>query len=375
MVSLGLAACEQAVVVEPECFGGPPVTLSGPAVLWDGYSYQWEDLSHRISFLRAGTSAPVDGGGFDAQMGILGGDWADGRAYRDTPHVANGHTILTADGAGLVAHYGEVEVEIGRDGRTVTTVDLDLDEIALPERGTYLVGLRGVCINADVALADGYAGYDPYNGWTPQAFGARVSPASVEDRGLSFDAELRFEAGALDRGAVNDAIPHQRLEGAIRYVVLALDGATVTSAGMTATTYHQSEGEAHSIIPPVPAAALTASLDMEAGGAMAFPLLRGWEYVLNEDSDPEQRGRYLRAWTARMADFSYAPEDGAASVTMDMYLSHSSLFQEGDLEVVYGGEFDLAVLADEEASIDRGLVNAEMTTLGNWDRAVDPSAE
>jgi hypothetical protein len=363
--------CRPAQIVEPDCFGGDPSTQSDRAVLWDGYGYHWQDLSHRIAFLRAGTSAPDEDGNFVAQMGILGGDWADGRVYRDQPHFANGHSILQAGGAGLAVPDGEVERSVGADGRAAATVDLDLDEVGLPDRENYLVGLRGVCLDANVPLGDGYTGdYDPSKGWTPQAFGARVADPVVDGRGFTFTAALRFEAGALDRGLMNDAIPHQRLDGTVRYVVLALDAASVTRASVGANVFHSSRGEAHSYIPEIPPEALTVPFEAAPGGTVAFPLLTGWQFVLNRESDPEQRGRYLRSWTARIDAFDYAPEDGSASVTMDLYLSHASTFQEGDLEVEHTGEFDFVVLDDEDATLERGLVLEAMDTLGNFDHSV-----
>ena len=369
-----LVGCERARIVTPECFGGDPSTQSGRAVLWDGYGYQWQDISHRVSFLRAGTGIPDDDGAFDAQMGILGGDWADGRAYRDTPHFANGHSILEAEGAGLVAHYGEVEVVVGADGPAVTEVVLDLDDIGLPERGSYLVGLRGVCFNSDVPLEGGYSSYDSFNGWTPQALGASVSPAELSGRTLTFTTELRFEAGVLDRDDVNAAIPYLRLGGAVRYVVLALDTVSVDRASLDLATYYRAQGEVHTYIPGIPPEALTAPVDADPGGALAFPLLRGWRHVLNEESEPESRGRYLRAWTARLAEFDYSSEEGGGSVTLDMYMSSSSIIQEGDMEVKHGADFDFVVLGDDGATLDRGLVVQEMPTLGNFDHPVDAGA-
>jgi hypothetical protein len=157
----------------------------------------------------------------------------------------------------------------------------------------------------------------------------------------------------------------------VQYVVLALDVRSVSRASVGVSVYHRSQGGAHSYIAPVPAEALTVPIDAAAGGAMAFPLLRGWQYVLNEDSDPERRGRYLRAWTARIDSFGYASEDGAGSVTMDMYLSHASTFQEGDLEVKHSGEVDFVVLDDEDATLDRDLVISGMADLGLLDHPVE----
>ncbi|GEM_PF-2298978 len=362
-----LAGCEVVVPNEFECGGGTTATHADQAVLWDGYSYQWEDLSHRVSFLRAGVSVPGEDG-FAHRMGIGGGPWADGSSYRDIPHFANGHTTLDAAASGLVAHYGEAEIGIGPDGRGFSTVDLDLDEIDLPERTDYVVGLRGFCFNTDVPLTEGYAGsYDPYKGWTPQAWGARVSDTQQDGRGLSFLTELRFEAGALDRSDHNEAVPFQQLRGSVQYVVLALDTLGVTRATVAASVYHRSEGEAHSYIPGLPEETLTATMELPVGGTTAFPVLRAWQQVLNEDTDPERRGRYLRAWTSRLDRFDYDGETGAASASMDLYLSHSSFSQEGDLEVEHSGEFDVVVLDDEEAHVDRALTTGRLDALGPVD--------
>lgn len=373
IAAVTLAGCQTVSVNEFTCGEGAIDTQADGAILWDGYSYQWEDLSHRIAFLRAGVGV-LGQGEFTSRMGIAGGPWADGTSYRDVPHFAQGHTFLEAEGSGLVAHYGQSDIEIGTDGRGITTVDLDLDDVELPERTDYVVGLRGFCFNADVSLADGHSGYDPYKGWTPQAIGARVGPSELDGRGLTFDTELRFEPGALDRGDHNGAIPFARLEGSVEYVILALDAQSVTRATVGASVYHRSEGEAHSYIPEIPESALSASMELSTGGTHAFPVLRAFQQVLNEETDADRRGRYLRAWTSRLRSLDYDAETGAAMGSMDMYLSHSSLVQEGDLEVEHSGEFDVVVLNDEGASVDRTLHRGSLSELGPVDVTIELGA-
>lgn len=373
--ALGLALLLLGCTSDPapaDCAASSPsgAVDDGWVVLWDGHGYRWERLSHRISFLRAGVDLPGDDGGFDGRMGLVGGPWSDGRAGADQPSFDLGYSHLRADG--LSARYGSVGLQIGPDGEGSRTVVLDLDDLGIDGRQTYAIALSGICLQTDVPLAEGYdGGYDSGDGWTPSALGAGLSPAQVDGGQLVFDASLRFEAGTLDRKKMGEAVPFAQVDGVVGYVVLALDEAAVTAGRIDASGFYPSEGKSYTDIPPLPEEDRRLSLQGLPGRPVGAPLLRSWDIALNE-SDADRRGRYLRAWSARVEDFTYEPRTGVAEILADGYASHSSVLQEGDLEVRFSAEIDLLQTSGADDELLRGLARGSQDSLGAWDHPVDP---
>ena len=53
---------------------------SDPELLLTGWEYEWEQLSHRVAFLRVGVEEDSS-----LSLGLIGGDWSTGTTFTDTP--------------------------------------------------------------------------------------------------------------------------------------------------------------------------------------------------------------------------------------------------------------------------------------------------
>jgi len=369
-VLVALSAC-RAEINEPSCECAVGPVSDGWISLWEGHSYTWQDLSHRIAFLRAGVDLPSEDGSFNADLGILGGSWADGRNYRDHPSYSLSHSrVLSED---LVAWYDEVPIQLGPDGRSSSEVVVDLAALDLPPKAHWAIAMRGICMDMDVDFLPGYDGsYSGDEGWTPRGLGAQLSPASHDSKArlLRFTATAHFQGGRLDRIHHNEALEFAQVETRIRYALLGFDHGVVSPGLVEASAFYDSEGESHSDIEPIPLAERTLQIQGQPELAVGLPLLRGWNFELNANTDDETPGRYLREWAARVDSFSYEADSGLAEVIVDGYASHSSAIQEGDLEVDFRAEVDLLQLADDHTIVVRGSIEGEQSTLGNWTHSV-----
>jgi len=371
---VALSGC-RAEINEPscECAAGP--VSEGWISLWEGHSYTWEDLSHRIAFLRAGVDLPSGDGSFNADLGILGGSWADGRNYRDHPSYSLSHSRVRSDD--LVAWYDEVPILLGPEGRSSAEVVVDLATVDLPQREHWAIAMRGICMDTDVDFLPGYDGsYSGDEGWTPRGLGAQLSPLSHDRKArlLSFTATAHFRPGRLDRVHHNEALEFAQVQTRIRYALLGFDDGFVSPGLVEASAFYDSQGEIHSDIEPIPEAERTVQIQGRPELPVGLPLLRGWNFEFNAGIDDDTPGRYLREWAALVDSFSYEAQSGVAEVTVDGYASHSSAIQEGDLEVDFRAEVDLLQLADDDTTIVRGSITGEQSTLGNWTHSV-PSIE
>ena len=361
-----LAAC-RADINDPACEGSGGAIDGGWIGLWEGHSYSWQDLSHRIAFLRAGVSMPAADGAMTAELGILGGSWADGRHYRDHPSYTLGHSRVRADD--LVAWYDEVPLPIGPDGRASATIEVDLNALDLPRRQQWAIALTGICIDTDVPFLSGYDGsYSGDEGWTPRGFGARLSPVALAEKGgaVSFVASVHFSPGRLDRVHHNEALEFAQIETVISYALLGFDQGAVEPGLLEASAFYGSEGEVHSDIPRIPASERRLQLRGQPGLPSGLPLLRGFDFEFNANTGDDKPGRYLREWAAQIEEFSYDQTTGTADLLIDGYASHSSTIQEGDLEVEFSATVDLLQLADPQTEILRSRVADDQSILGSW---------
>ena len=366
----------QAELNPPICESETGVINEGWIVLWEGHSYRWRDLSHRIAFLRAGVALPAEDGSFYADLGILGGSWADGRNYRDHPSYELSHRRVRAQG--LVAWYGEEELLIEPDGSASLEVEVDLTELELPSRDRWAVALRGICMDMDIPLLPGYDGsYSGDEGWTPQGFGANLSATNVnaKEQRAHFTVNAHFQPGRLDRVHHNQALEFARIATHVRYTLLGFNDGALQHGLVEASAFYPSRGRIHSDIEPIPEEELRLNWQGAPDLPNALPLLRGFDIDLNASTDTERPGRYLREWAAQLEGFSYERETGRAQALIDGYVSHSSLIQEGDLEVDFHAEVDLLQLADPFAEFHQGRVAGEQPVLGTWSHPVDPIEE
>ncbi len=351
LASLALPACGgSASDLDRDCsFATGPVT--GDWVpLFGGHSYDWLYLSHRVAYLRAGVERPNDDGSFEVPLGLIGGDWSTGQFYDDYPWYRVDHTRVSTDA--VQGWFGATDLLVPARGRVDQTVTVDLAATGLPEQGRKVVVLQGLCFDTDVPLAGDYTGaYDPGLGWTVRGFGADVRPGIATDESLDVDLRVHFQAGPLDRSDLNEAIPFSTVKATILYSILNVPDGDITHAEHGSSMFYATQGQSYSDTPLLPEAERRVLIDGRAGHAAAVPLLHGFDFELNAAHDPDRAGRYLRGWHARIDGFDYEPDSGRAELLVDGWASHSSAFQEGDLEVEFRSNLSLLQLPEEAAPV------------------------
>jgi len=247
-------------------------------------------------------------------------------------------------------------------------VVISLDSVGLEEAEVVTVALAGLRWDMDVPQQPDFpAEYDPAEGWTPQAFGAGIDAISLENGNLSFSLWLQFRAGPLDREDMNEALDSLSIAGALSYVVLSADGA-YSEERIEAAAWYPIDPP-NSDIPEIEEAQRVAVISGTPGLPVGVPLIRSWQFVLNRELDEE--GRYLRALSMAVDSFDYSVDSGEARVQLDAYCSHSSVIEEGELQVEFTADVGLLQLDEASSSLLSGEV-AGAAAVGPFDELVVP---
>jgi len=332
------------LAVAPSCGEAPD-----RVPVWGGFDYTWERLSHRISFFQSGVGEASADGSFALDLGMIGGPFSLGSALPEEVNYRAPWWWLQSKS--LRAHFGERQLSIGPSGIVREEVTVDLVSLGMDDLEVVTVALAGLSWDMDVPQSEDFpTNYDAAEGWTPQVFGAGIDQVVVADGQVRFSIWLEFLAGRLDREDMNAAMEFLTIAGSLRYVVLAADGAH-TQGQLQASAWYPIDPP-NSDIPAIDLAQRTLVLDGADGLPVAVPLIHSWRFVLNREI--EQEGRYLRALSASFESFDYSPERGEATLVMDAYCSHSSVFEEGELQVEFSAEVGLLQLADPSASVLSG---------------------
>ena len=347
-----------------------------PVVLWEGYSYEWEDLSHRISRLRSGVAPGGEEGAILAELGLVGGPWSTGEIWVDVPFW--GLRWRTVDSAKLRVLSGATEFTIDDSGRAEATVQVPLADLDDRDGVVWAVALRGFDLDMRVSQGEGAPDYDPAYGWTPQGFGIGLGEPAVDGDDLAFDAWMHFKAGPLscapggDCEEMNDAIPFARVAGELRWAVLAAapsSRAALSRERLTTGRYYEA-GEGDTPHPPIDPDSRTLVFSGEPGCSLGLPLLRSWDFELNRSLDDE--GRYLRAFSAGIESFDYDPDRGEAVVVVDAFCSIRSGLEEGNLDVEFTADVDLLQLSDGSGVTEARLAEGSEEAAGVFDQTIEP---
>ncbi len=340
-----------------------------PLVLWDGYTLGWEDLNHRISYLRVGVAPGEGEGEVAAQLGFVGGTWTTGEVALDNAVYELNWREVASDR--LMVAYGETTLTVGPEGVAAATEQVDLAELGLHRSDVVVVALQGIELDTDVPQsADFPEDYDPTDGWTPQRFGGGVGEATRDGDSLRFDVHLRFEPGLLDRPDMNEASPFATLGGAVRWAVIAVRRGTDAAWTPGAQEVHAywAVDPPHTEFPPIDEADRTVALLGEPGLDQALPILQAWDIELSRTLEP--RGRYLREFSAGIEAAEYEAPEATAELLLDVFCSISSIFEEGDVELDYTSSIGLLQLDDPALAVEPGTVSG-MAPAGTFDTVVD----
>ena len=340
-------------------------------MLWNDFGYAWENLNHRVAYLRAGAS-PAGEGEVRAELGIIGGPWSSGDVLFDAPSYHLGWT--TVNSRHLVAAYYTTELTIGPSGVASEAVTVPLSDVR--KEAFYAVGIAGVDFVTDVPQADDYPDetYDPAHGWVPQGFGVDVAPGSLTADTLEVTVAAHFKPGLLerpgefgDRPDMNAASPFATVGATVRWYVLAPSKATWAETSVDVYAYYEVDPP-RTPHPPIDEALREATIQGRPGPAVGVPVVAAWDFVLSESLDEE--GRYLRAFSAGIESWDYDAEAGTADVLFDAYCSIESQLEEGDLEVRFTATAGLLQIDDDDAVVTPGFVSGTSDDTGEFDRVV-----
>ena len=339
---------------------------AAPVSVWGGFDYRWERLSHRLSFFQSRVGPASPNGAFNAQLGMIGGPWSMSSALPEVVHYRAPWWWVQSDS--LQAYAGSVDLDIGPSGLARREIRLSLEAIALDAAEVVTVALAGVSLDMDVPQGPEFpSNYDPAEGWTPQIIGAGVDSIVLAGDDLSFSLWLQFKAGPLDRQDMNEALEFLTIGGSVAYVVLAAAG-HYSEAHVEASSWYPIDPP-HSDIPAMDVAQRTVVISNLDPLPLALPVIRSWQFVLNSDLDEE--GRYLRALAMAIDSFEYHPSNGEARVVLDAYASHSSVIEEGELQVEFNADIGVLQLRSDSSSVVSGDL-AGAAAVGPFDEMIVP---
>ena len=296
--------------------------LGDEAVLLTGWSYAWEQLSHRISYLEVGV-------GEDASLalGLVGGDWSTGATYADTPMYRVRYQRVR--GADVPVLRGSAWLVLGPEPGGTATIELDV--AGIPEDAELTAILNGFSIDTDVPRPEGYPeDYDPGHGYTSNGFAFALGEVDRDGDRARVDVEATVRWGPQDRDDMNAAIPHAETAVRVDVAVIAAPYAAERLA-LAAESDPPHDEKVYSEQPPM---VLDAAF---AGGAPEGIVgWRSFDLLLDPVGADAGQGDYLRAFGVELAP----GEDGRGTFRGEVTatLSTSSLLELTDPRVAFAGE-------------------------------------
>ncbi len=296
---------------------------SEPEILLTGWEYEWEQLSHRVSYLRVGVEEDTS-----LSLGLVGGDWSTGTTFTDTPLYRVRYQRI--EGAGIRIVRGAATLLVGPDPSGTTT--LVLDGTDLPANASLVAVIDGFTLDTSVPQPDGYPdGYDPAYGYTSQGFGLALGEPERDgtDVRIPIDATVRW--GPQDREDVNAAIPHAVTEVSVDVALVAFDGDLEVFPLAGARPYDPTQERPYTEQPPI-----EMPVDFSGGAREGFVAWRSFDLQLNLEGPSVGEGDYLRAFGAEVVPTEVAQRAWAGAATAT--LSTSSLSEWSDAQAGFVGE-------------------------------------
>ncbi len=302
------------------------------ALITSGLGLRWEDLNHRVSWMRMVPEQESCDAGATLDAAFIGGDFTTGDVMTDIPELYYAGTALSAPGS-IGAYAGMSSLSITAPAEAAAaTVTLDLGDARLTGFDSYVVVIDGFELSTDVPQGDTYPdnGYDPAHGYTTRGHGVMVSEPTVLDGALTFTVRLRAAWGPSDRDDMNAALAHATVTGEVHYKVIGIAGGAVTAVENSYRLEYE---------PPVPleeqtiAPAATEDIQVTVAVDPDLPVLvpgwRSFDLRLDPDGDADPDGSgpigyYLRGWSVEARVASVTADEAVVSIAG--YASNASGF-------------------------------------------------
>lgn len=293
-----------------------------PELLLTGWQYEWEQLSHRVSFLRVGVEEDTS-----LSLGLVGGDWSTGATFTDTPLYRVRYQRVV--GAGVQVVRGSATLEVGPEPDGSTT--LVLDGADLPANASLVAVIDGFTLDTNVPQPDGYpADYDPAYGYTSNGFGLALGEPERDGTDVRIPVDATVRWGPQDRSDVNAALVHAVTGVTVDVALIAFDGELDVLALSGARPYVE-QPRPYTEQPP-----MEIPVDFAGGAREGFVAWRSFDLQLNLEGNDVGQGDYLRAFGAEVVPTEAAPRAWTGTATATM--STSSLSEWSDAHAGFTGE-------------------------------------
>ncbi len=305
-------------------------------VVWGGFSYRWDMLGHRISYLEA--VATPDGG---ADMGHVGGDWSTGETFTDTLEYRIRMSRVRSSAWALV--QGETEMSVGPDG--ALSVAERVDDPELLSFPSQVVLLRGFAIDTDVEqTADYPADYSPSYGYTSRGFAFGIEDLSASDEGLDFNVNALVRWALQDRDDMNAAIPYATTGVRVAWTAIGFEGSLADQDFSASETWPHEP-------PYSPQPAFGADeLPLALGGDEPAGFIGLTRFDLRVDAqDGSEEGDYLRSMGVELVPTGDATDafEGYARAE----ITNSSLIEAAAISSAVSGTATWVGLRDRQAEV------------------------
>lgn len=293
-----------------------------PELLLTGWNYEWETLSHRISYLRIGVEDDSS-----LALGLVGGDWSTGATFTDVPYYRVRYQQVV--GAGIRVVRGTARLQVGPEPEGQTT--LVLDGADLPANATLVAILDGFSIDTDIPQSDDYpTEYDAGFGYASNGFGIALGDPERDGSAVQVPVTATVRWGPQDREDMNAAIPYAVTAVTVDVALVAFVG-QVEVLPLAGSRPYEVQDRPFTDQPPMEIPAR-----FDGGAREGFVAWRSFDLQLNLEGVDAGQGDYLRAFGAEVVPTTTEPADWAGLVTADM--STSSLSEFSDPTAGFAGE-------------------------------------
>ncbi|MDP2312666.1 MAG: hypothetical protein Q8P41_07160 [Pseudomonadota bacterium] len=300
-----------------------------PELLLTGWQYEWETLSHRISYLRVGVEDDSS-----LSLGLIGGDWSTGSTFTDLPFYRVRYQRVVAPGLRVVRGTAALQVGPEPDGSTT----LVLDGTELPEGDTLVAVIDGFTLDTSGPQAEGYPeDYDPAFGYASNGFGLALGDPERDGTDVRVPVDAIVRWGPQDRENMNAAIPYAVTAVTVDVALLAFDGDLEVLPVDAAADYPFDP-------PYTDQAPMEAPVAFEGGAREGFVAWRSFDLLANVEGPDAGEGDYLRAFGTELVPTGADAGgfDGAVTATM----STSSAIEFTELTAGFSGELVRVGAAD-----------------------------
>lgn len=313
-----------------------------PALVLTGWEYEWEQLSHRVSYVRVGIEPDSS-----LDLGLVGGDWSTGATFTDTPMYRVRYQEVS--GSGVTILRDSVRLSVGPEPEETGTLTFDV--AGIPPASSLVAVIGGFELDTGVAQGEDYPDdYNPAYGYTSNGFGIRLGEVTRDSDTATVPVTGSVRWGPQDREDMNAAIPYAVTELGVDVVLIAAPGEPEVQSVSGESAYEHD--------PPYseqPAMTTSVAFAEAAEGVVGW---RSFDLTANASGADAGEGEYLRAFGMELVPTGAETTGWDGEVTAT--LSSSSAIEFTDFQAAFSGE--IVRVASPDVYAEHWLVSGSHPT-------------